>query len=222
MAGHVSGLYVGVTAAGAVLVWSGWKGATVAATVKALLNGNLNASGTEAITTSPGTSGGSSSTATAGGSSQNYLTIAQYLVANGYSAAAAAGVVGCIAGESGGNPEAEATPGIPSGGAGLIQWTGASYDADHPQVTGNASADLDQQLPLIIAYNEAQGANLVAMLNAQTDPVQAADFYSEYFERPLIPDSDVVASVATSVYAQLTQGASAQQPVSQTTVHAAA
>jgi hypothetical protein len=223
VAGTVSGLYVGVTAAGAVLVWSGWKGATVSATVRALLNGNLNVSDTEAITTATASGGsGSSSTATAGGSSQNYLTIAQYLVSNGYSNAGAAGVVGCVAGESSGSPEAEATPGNPSGGAGLIQWTGSSYDAYKPQVTGNASADLDQQLPLIIAYNDAQGANLVAMLNALTDPVQAADFYSEYFERPAVTDSDVVASVATSVYAQLTQGPGSQQPVSQTTVHAVA
>lgn len=50
--------------------------------------------------------------------SANYIVIARYLVAHGYSGAAAAGVVGDIAGESGGNPES-----VGSGGGGLIGWT---------------------------------------------------------------------------------------------------
>lgn len=49
MAGNISGLYVGVTAAGAVLVWSGWRGATLTATLGALLRGNLNAPDTESV-----------------------------------------------------------------------------------------------------------------------------------------------------------------------------
>lgn len=47
MAGQISGTYVAVTAVGAVLVWSGWKGTTLAATFKSLLAGNLNAPATE-------------------------------------------------------------------------------------------------------------------------------------------------------------------------------
>jgi hypothetical protein len=202
VAGQVSGLYAGVTAAGAVLVWSGWKGATLADTFRGLLAGNLNAPATEGAT-----SAGTSATGLPSSSaSANYLTIARYLVSNGYSDAGAAGVTACIAGESGGNPESEASPGNPSGGAGLIQWTGSSYAQFSPQVTGNASADLEQQLPLVIAYNNAQGPNLVAMLNQIADPVQAADFYSQHFERPKVTGSDVVASVATSVYSQLQAG----------------
>jgi hypothetical protein len=50
MAGQISGTYVAVTAAGAVLVWSGWQGATLAATFKGLLAGNLNAPATEGVT----------------------------------------------------------------------------------------------------------------------------------------------------------------------------
>ena len=49
-------------------------------------------------------------------------------------------------------------------------------------MTGNASADLDTQLPAIIAYNNAHNPNAIPMLNAITDPVQAADFYSSQFE----------------------------------------
>jgi hypothetical protein len=53
MAGQISGTDAAVTAAGAVLVWSGWKGATLAATFKALLAGNLNAPDTESAPASP-------------------------------------------------------------------------------------------------------------------------------------------------------------------------
>jgi hypothetical protein len=74
-------------------------------------------------------------------------------------------------------------------------------------VTGNASTDLQSQLPAIIAYNNAQGSGLVSMLNSISDPVQAADFYSQHFERPAVTNSDVVSSVATSVYAKITSNA---------------
>jgi hypothetical protein len=209
VAGKVSGLYVAVTAGGAVLVWSGWKGATLAATLGSLLRGNLNAPDTESVAAVA--AGGSASGASSGSGSANYLTIAQYLVSNGYSHAGAAGVVGCIAGESGGNPEAKGDDAI-----GLIQWTG-SNEADVPPLTGNPTTDLDNQLPAIIAYNNAQGSGLVAMLNAQTDPVAAADFYSQYFERPAVTDSDVQAGVATSVYNELAgTGVAAGSPPGET------
>jgi hypothetical protein len=43
----------------------------------------------------------------------------------------------------------------------------------------------------------------VAELNSQTDPVAAADFYSQNFERPAVTDSDVVSSVAEQVFSEL-------------------
>jgi hypothetical protein len=61
-------------------------------------------------------------------------------------------------------------------------------------VTGNATADLDKQLPEIITYNNAQGGSLVDQLNAQTSISAAADFYSQNFERPAVTDSDVSAA----------------------------
>lgn len=200
-----SGAAVAYCAAGGLVLYSGIKGATIADTVKSVLAGNLNVSDTETVDFSGGSSGssgaaGPATSAASGSASQNYLTIANYLVANGYSKAAAAGICGCIAGESGGNPESKGDDAI-----GLIQWTG-SNEADVPPLTGNATKDLDAQLPAIIAYNNAQGAGLVTMLNAISDPVQAADFYSQHFERPAVTDSDVVPSVAQSVYAQLTKG----------------
>jgi hypothetical protein len=200
VAGKISGLYVAVTAVGAVLVWSGWKGATIAATLKSLLAGNLNAPDTESAPAPSGAAAAGASGISAAGlgsssANANYLTIGRYLTANGYSAAAAAGIAGCVAGESSGNPEAAG-----SGGDGLIGWTPPSTG---PALTGNASADLDTQLPAIVAYNNAQGSGLIAMLNAISDPVQAADFYSQHFERPAVTDSDVRPAVATWVYQQL-------------------
>jgi hypothetical protein len=142
----------------------------------------------------------------------NYDTIGLFLFQNGYSAAGAAGVCGCIAGESGGDPEAVEIPSDPeSGGAGLIQWTPASSMEQYGGTCaaagiGNNSVavDMQNQMNAILAFNNAQGTSNVAELNAQTDPVAAADFYSMEFERPVVPLSDVRPSVAQSVYAFLT------------------
>jgi pilus assembly protein FimV len=130
------------------------------------------------------------------------VTIARYLVnEGGYSPAGAAGVAGCIQGESGGSPEA--TQGYAAGGAGLIQWTpessiyqyGGSYG-------GNPQADFSNQLGAMVRYNAANGD--VAALNANSDPVAAADYYSQHFERPAVIDSDVRPATAIAVYDALT------------------
>jgi hypothetical protein len=130
----------------------------------------------------------------------NLLAIGQYLVDNGYSKAAAAGVASCVDGESAGNPES-----VGSGGGGLIGWTPLGSAAPNANiVTGNASADMLAQLADILYYNSNEiGASRVAELNSQTDPVAAADFYSQDFEKPAVTDSDVRTSVAEQVYSEL-------------------
>ena len=130
----------------------------------------------------------------------NLLAIGQYLVDNGYSKAAAAGVASCVDGESGGNPES-----IGSGGGGLIGWTPLGSAAPNANiVTGNASADMLAQLADILYYNSHEiGASQVAELNSQTDPVAAADFFSQNFEKPAVTDSDVRTSVAEQVFSEL-------------------
>lgn len=196
----ISGAAVGYSVIGGLVLYSGIKGATIADTVKAALKGNLNVTDTQTIDSggagSSGAAGNDPGNVVSGSSSQNYIIIANYLVGNGYSKAAAAGIVGCIAGESGGNPEAVGDQGTSFG---LIQEHG-NYSG---LVTGNSSKDLQAQLPALVAYNNAQGSQRIAMLNQLTDPVQAADFYSEQFERPKVKDSDVRASVAQSIYAQI-------------------
>jgi hypothetical protein len=156
-----------------------------------------------ATPTSPATtssSGGSAAVASDIANGNNVLAIGQYLVDNGYSKAAAAGVASCVDGESGGNPES-----VGDGGGGLIGWTPLSSAQPNSNiVTGNVSADMMAQLADILYYNSHEiGASRVAELNSQTDPVAAADFFSQNFERPAVTDSDVVPSVAEQIYSEL-------------------
>jgi LysM repeat protein len=159
--------------------------------------------------TSTQSSSGSTSTSSSSASSavqtdiadgNNLLAIGQYLVDNGYSKAAAAGIASCIDGESGGNPESEG-----SGGGGLIGWTPlGSALPDANIITGNVTQDMMTQLADILYYASHEiGQSAVNELNAQTDPVAAADFFSQNFERPAVTDSDVVPSVAEQVYSEL-------------------
>jgi len=131
----------------------------------------------------------------------NYeLAVGEYLVENGYSKAGAAGVVGCIDGESGGNPES-----VGSGGGGLIGWTPISAAAPNPNIiTGNPATDMMTQLEDLLYYNSNEiGQSLVSQLNAISDPVQAADFFSQNFEKPAVLDSDVRPSTAEEIYSEL-------------------
>lgn len=131
----------------------------------------------------------------------NYLlAVAQYLVENGYSKAAAAGGASCVDGESGGNPES-----VGSGGGGLIGWTPISSAAPNSNIiTGNASQDMMTQLADILYYNSSEiGQSLVNQLNTISDPVSAADFFSENFEKPAVTNSDVVPSVAEQLFSEL-------------------
>jgi LysM repeat protein len=160
-------------------------------------------------TSTQSSSGGTSTQSSSGGDSavqsdiadgNNLLALGQYLVDNGYSKVAAAGVVGCVDGESGGNPES-----VGSGGGGLIGWTPlGSAQPDANIITGDPSQDMMTQLADILFYNSNEiGSSFVDELNSQTDPVSAADFYSQHFEKPAVTDSDVVPSVAEQIFSEL-------------------
>jgi LysM repeat protein len=130
----------------------------------------------------------------------NLLAIGQFLVGNGYSKAAAAGIASCIDGESEGNPES-----VGDGGGGLIGWTPLSSAQPNANViTGNVEQDMLTQLNDILFYNSNEiGQSQVNQLNSISDPVAAADFYSQNFERPAVTDSDVVPSVAEQIFSEL-------------------
>jgi Phage tail lysozyme len=159
-----------------------------------------SASATPSSGASQSSSGGNAAVESDIANGNNVLAIGQYLVDNGYSAAAAAGVASCVDGESGANPESEG-----DGGGGLIGWTPlGSAEPDANIITGDVSADMMTQLADILYYNSNEiGQSAVDELNSQTDPVAAADFYSQNFEKPAVTDSDVVSSVAEEVYSEL-------------------
>lgn len=135
----------------------------------------------------------------------NLVAIGQYLEANGYSRAAAAGVAGTIAGESAGNPES-----VGSGGAGLIGWTPPdSAGPIRPIVTGNRTPDWQHQLTDLLAYADANSQEAInrggvdlATFKRATDPLQAARWWSE-FEGPLVPGSDIRNEVVQQVFTDL-------------------
>jgi LysM repeat protein len=151
-------------------------------------------------TSTQSSSGGSSAVRSDIATGNNLLAIGQYLVDNGYSKAAAAGVASCVDGESMGNPESVGT-----GGGGLIGWTPLGSAMPDPNIiTGDVSQDMMTQLTDLLFYNSNEiGQPLVDELNSQTDPVAAADFYSQNFEKPAVTDSDVVPSVAEQIYSEL-------------------
>ena len=171
-----------------------------------------SASTTAAVTPTSGSqqsttqsSGGSSAALTSDVQSDiangnNLLAIGQFLVANGYSKAAAAGVASCVDGESTGNPESEG-----SGGGGLIGWTPLGSAAPNPNIiTGNVAQDMMTQLSDLLFYNSNEiGQAAVTELNGVSDPVSAADFFSQNFERPAVTDSDVRPSVAEQIFSEL-------------------
>jgi Phage tail lysozyme len=149
-----------------------------------------------------------SSAQTGGQYMQNLDSIGEFLMSNGFSQAAAAGVAGTIAGESNGNPESVEAGG--GGGEGILQWTpGSSASPMQPILTGNAQQDFDNQLVDMLSYANSNsteavqrgGVDLSQLKNA-TNPIQAASWWSA-FEGPLTPGSDVNSNVANSVYQNL-------------------
>jgi len=133
-------------------------------------------------------------------SGNDLMAVAQFMVEHGYSKAAAAGIASCVDGESGGNPES-----IGSGGGGLIGWTPLGSAAPNANiVTGNPAQDMMTQLADVLYYNSTEiGQSQVDQLNAIGDPVAAADYFSQNFEKPAVTNSDVVPSVAIQVFSSL-------------------
>jgi Phage tail lysozyme len=119
----------------------------------------------------------------------NVTAIVSFLLANGYSDNAAAGIAGNIYQESKGDPESEGM-----GGGGLIGFTPlpAGY------VTGNPTADLDTQLNAILSYNQIW-ASYIPELNSAATPADAADIYVTDFERAGIPAASTREASAEAV-----------------------
>jgi hypothetical protein len=120
---------------------------------------------------------------------ENVTAIVSFLLANGYSDNAAAGIAGNIYQESKGNPES-----VGSGGGGLIGWTPLRAGL----ITGDVSADLQTQLSAVLTYNQGWSSYLPA-LNGAASPAAAADIYVTDFERAGIPAASTREASATAV-----------------------
>jgi hypothetical protein len=119
----------------------------------------------------------------------NVTAIVSFLLANGYSDNAAAGIAGNIYQESKGDPESEGM-----GGGGLIGFT----PLPGGYVTGNPTADLDTQLNAILSYNQIWASD-IPELNSAATPADAAYIYVTYFERAGIPAADTREASAEAV-----------------------
>lgn len=186
-----NGVALAYTAAGGLILYSGIKGATLAATATGVLTGNLSLTGTETVsfsapasaTAGTGTTPTAPGNVTSGTVTQNGTTIYQYLRSNGYSPIQAAGAIASIYGESTWNPESEGT-----GGRGLIGWTPESTLPDSA-FTGNPSADMAAQLPLILQFVSANGdSGAVALMNGASTVHDAAEIWGQKVERYGIDD----------------------------------
>jgi Phage tail lysozyme len=121
----------------------------------------------------------------------NVTAIVSFLLANGYSDNAAAGIAGNMYQESKGNPESEGM-----GGGGLIGFTPLPYG----YVTGDPAADLQTQLKAVLTYNQ-QWASYLPELNDAASPADAAYIYVTDFERAGIPAASTREASAEDVAA---------------------
>jgi hypothetical protein len=102
---------------------------------------------------------------------ENAKAIYSYLISKGASANAAAGILGNIEQESGGDPMAGSNP----PGRGLIQ------------KLGDPGGSLSSELTVMLDYINANGGMGPINAHAQT-PEDAAAYFSNVYERPGIPD----------------------------------
>jgi hypothetical protein len=120
---------------------------------------------------------------------ENVTAIVGFLLANGYSDNAAAGIAGNMYQESKGNPESEG-----DGGGGLIGWTPLPAGF----VTGDPAADLQTQLSAVLTFNQ-QWSQYLPELNDAATPADAAAIYVTDFERAGIPAASTRETAAQDV-----------------------
>jgi hypothetical protein len=120
---------------------------------------------------------------------QNAQALFTFLTGIGLSANAAAGVLGNIEQESGGNVESKG-----DGGGGLIGFT----PLPSGYVTGNTSADLQTQEKAIQAWINNHGG-LQALNAASTSPTAAATYFMNQDERPAAATANLANRIASAV-----------------------
>lgn len=128
-----------------------------------------------------------------GGSSM--ASYRNYLQSQGLSKVAAAGVVGNLWQESGGNPKEP--------GGGLAQWIGARWTALLAFAHTHGLSPDSSEAQLAYLVNDLRGpySSLLSQLNAATTPGQAATLFSNLYERPSDPQLENRVNYAQQAYA---------------------
>lgn len=106
---------------------------------------------------------------------QNALTIWNDLIAAGATPFQAAGIMGNIEQESGGNPESRAMDSNGRYANGLVSWNEGSYPNSASMLTGNPTQDIKTQIAYLI-----QTGGLTAAGNAQSASAAAINFQNNY------------------------------------------
>lgn len=135
--------------------------------------------------------GGPGGTATPG-----LITVAKYLMSHGASRAAAAGIAGTVAGESGGNPLS-----VGSGGGGLLGWTPVSSAYPYPILRdSDPNRQMAIQLVDMLAYINQNGSISDLNRSALGGPSAAAWHFSAAYEKPAVTGSDIRPDVVSQLY----------------------
>jgi hypothetical protein len=137
-------------------------------------------------TTNTATSAGSVSSGAGG--------IVKYLVANGLTPIAAAGVVG--------NLQQESSLNAGEAGGGLAQWIGSRWNALEAFASrlGLSPSSQSAQLQYLVSDLKSNYASTLAAINAASSPEQAATIFSDQYERPGVPDLANRQGYAQSAY----------------------
>lgn len=159
----------------------------------------------------PGTSVAVRSAAgiTAGTEFQNGTAIYKYLRNAGYSPMQAAGATCSMWGEDGWDPESWSvdTNGLYSGG--IMQWNGSNYPdyVGQAKPTGNATADLDLQLPAIIRYVQDRGKQgYVTEMASAPSILAASQIWSSNVEEAGSSDAHLTGAELTAQIAKNVDG----------------
>lgn len=135
------------------------------------------------LTTAVTGAGGAANAGAAVGANDSMVNgtiIYRYFRANGFNPMQAAGAIASMWGESSWNPESAGT-----GGNGLIGWTPPLPGI----ITGNAAADMQKQLPLILQFIAANGdQSAVNMMASAGSVTAAAQIWDHQVERAGIND----------------------------------
>lgn len=146
-------------------------------------------------------------TAVSGSAMQNGMAVYKYLRAHGWTPMEAAGAVASMYGESGLNPEISAmdTNGLMS--SGIMQWNGSNYSifVGGAGPTGNATADLNAQLPGILNYvNGVHGGGAISSMNGAGSVLSASQIFSSSIEKAGISDAHTAgAQLAAQIASQV-------------------